>query len=271
MFAFVYSEETIREHGVLSVKRYGNKYKITWLKSVRKKGYEKINKKKQDEDDTWYITTPFDGSVCEVCDSFEDLDDKKKLDCNISRAKSIIFEYAFCNEWDYFVTLTIDKEKYDRYDLDAYKKDLGKWINNYNTHHGSKISYLLIPEMHKDGAWHMHGLFKGVLDKHLIINKNGYLDFPLYAKKFGFCSLSPLKSHEAISKYITKYVSKDMSVRRYGQRLYYCSHGLNRAEKIMEFTGVLPDSFDWQFEHPDGFCKSFMASDLECLDNLSYR
>ena len=42
----------------------------------------------------------------------------------------------------------------------------------------------------------MHGLISGILPKHLITNKDGYLDFVLYSNKFGFCSLEPLKSHE---------------------------------------------------------------------------
>ena len=63
----------------------------------------------------------------------------KKLLANLSRAKNKVQEYALCNNFDYFVTLTIDRLKYDRYDLKKYYKDLGKFINNYNTNHSSKI------------------------------------------------------------------------------------------------------------------------------------
>lgn len=261
-----HSESTIREQGVLSIKKYGDKYKVIWNKSVRKKGFEKIKPKK---DTDCLIRNPFDGSLCEECDDFLFCDSKGKLDNNISRAKSMIFEYAYCNKWDYFITLTIDKEKYNRYDLKNYQKDLGKWISNYHTNHGSKICYVLIPEQHEDGAWHMHGLISGVLSKHLEVNEHGYMDFPMYRKKFGYCSLECIRDHEAVSKYITKYVTKELMTAEFGQRSYYCSKGLERAKLIMRFTEVLPDSFDWEFEHQDGFCKSFMTDNLDFLDYIS--
>lgn len=89
------SASQIRHYGVLTVRQFGPKYKVTWLKSVRQKGYE----------------------LSEFCDK-DDVSgqDKKQTsvrnDCklanNISRARSKVFEYAFCNDWDYYITLTID-------------------------------------------------------------------------------------------------------------------------------------------------------------------
>ena len=68
----------------------------------------------------------------------------KKLSENISRAKSTIFEYAFCNPWDYFFTATLDKSKYDRQDLEKFHKDLTQWFRNYGKKHNIKIDFLLI-------------------------------------------------------------------------------------------------------------------------------
>ena len=83
-------------------------------------------------------------------------------------------EYALCNNWEYFVTLTIDKKKQDRYNLQNYIHDLGVWIGNYNKKYNTKLKYLLIPEKHKDGAIHCHGLFSGVSWKVFFINSNKY-------------------------------------------------------------------------------------------------
>ena len=85
-----------------------------------------------------------------------------KLSNSFSRARTRVFEYASCNEFEYFITLTIDKEKLDRYDLKEYIKKLGQFIRNYRRDYGCDIQYLLIPEKHIDGAWHMHGLIKGI-------------------------------------------------------------------------------------------------------------
>lgn len=272
MTGFRIPEDLIRSSNVLTVKKYGEKYKVIWCKSVRKKGYEECIT--GDLDPEKYITNPFDGRMAEVVQRFSGssnpMKEAEKLDNNISRAKSMIFEYAFCNQWDYFITLTISPEHYDRYDLAAYIKDLGKWLSNYKTNHGSKISYILIPEQHDDGAWHLHGLISGVLSKHLVINEHGYLDWPMYSKKFGFCSLDTLRDHEAVSKYITKYVTKELMCRDYGQRTYYCSKGLQRAEVLLRVANVPDDLIEWDFEHPDGFCKTSMVDNLDFMQNVTW-
>ena len=231
MADFIVSPSQIFDVGVLSVKQFGSKYKVIWSKAVRKKGFQ-----------------PFDDSADDKENDIPQVN-TEKLSNNISRAKSLIFEYAFCN---------------------SYVKALGKFINNYNTNYHSKIFYLLIPEQHKDGAWHMHGLISGILPKHLVINKNGYLDFSLYSKKFGYCSLSPLKSHEAVSKYITKYVTKDLSSMALGQRLYYCSKGLKKSELLYRFNKVESDLLEWDFVHPDGFCKIAMVDNLDFMTDMVF-
>ena len=56
----------------------------------------------------------------------------------------------------------------DRYDLDEFIRKLGVYIRNNRRLKGSKIQYLLIPEQHKDGAYHMHGLIKGINPEELV-------------------------------------------------------------------------------------------------------
>lgn len=257
MSDFLVSEHQIYCDALLSVYRFGDKYKACWTRRARKSGYEKAY-------DTYFGDDIGVGSESAPADD-------AKLSNNICRARSKIFEYAYCNDWDYFVTLTIDPNKYDRYDLKVFQKDLGRFLNNYSTHHGSKIRYVLIPEMHKDGAWHMHGLVSGILPKHLITNENGYLDFPMYRKKFGYCSLSSINSHEAVSKYITKYVTKELFSLPYGQNLYYCSHGLKGKELLYRFDNVSSDFTDWDFVHEDGFCMTKMFDNKETLDSALER
>lgn len=79
----------------------------------------------------------------------------------------IIFELALCNDWEWFVTLTLNPEYHDRKDLKSYKKKLLTWIKNYNRTQKTNIKYLLIPENHQDGSWHMHGLMMGIPEEHL--------------------------------------------------------------------------------------------------------
>lgn len=188
----------------------------------------------------------------------------KKLSNNITRARNHIYEIASCNNWDFFVTLTIDSAKYNREALEIYRKDLVIFLRDYGKKYGIKIKFLLIPELHSDGkSWHLHGLFYGLPASHLhqfVIGdtmgkqiaekvKNGdtvYKWIP-YENKFGWCVFEPIKNHEAVSKYIVKYINKDLerSVTGLNAHLYYHSRNLNEAKKLM--SGTLTVHLDYDF------------------------
>lgn len=175
-----------------------------------------------------------------------------KLDNNIIRARTKIYEYAYCNDWDYFITLTIDREKYDRTDLQKYYRDFAKWINNKNRKYN--IKYLLVPELHSDGcSWHLHGLIRGIPADELSLNKNNYLDWKTYSQKFGFCTLDKIRSHERVSCYITKYINKSLSdcVKSIGAHLYYCSKGLKLPVTIKKGTTSAKVKPDFKNDYVD--------------------
>lgn len=180
-----------------------------------------------------------------------------KFDNNIVRAKTKVKELVLCNDWDYWCTFTIAPEKIDRYDLNGYIKHMGEFIHNYNRRCDAvdKVSYLLVPERHKDGAWHMHGFIKGIRQSDLYKNKHGHLTWKQYEKKFGFISMEPLRSKEKASSYVLKYLTKDISrnVTEHGAHLYYASHGLKQPELI--YRGHAELHAPWDYEHPDGYCK----------------
>lgn len=179
-----------------------------------------------------------------------------------SRARARIFELAFCNEWQWFFTGTLNSQKYDRTNLNKFHKDLTQWLRDYAKNRKiPKIDFLLIPELHKDGkSWHMHGLLRGLpvecLHQFRIgdIMGKGLADkvqagdvvynWEAYEKKFGFCDLEPVKDSEAVSKYCCKYITKSLqhSVKESGAHMYYHSRGLLRSEVVAigTFTGSLP-------------------------------
>jgi len=229
----LYYKHSLYVKDIATLKKYSDtKFKLTLHRQLRQKGFEIENYSEK----------------CSVND--------EKLDCNISRARSKIFEYAYCNSWENFINLTIDQKKYDRYNLKVYMKDLSIWLKNYNRRFKINIRYLFIPEQHKDGAWHMHGLIMGLPANHLTdfvpgvhpqkLIDMGYKNWLPYSRKFGFVSVGNVKNHEACSKYITKYVTKDMATNNttLNARLYYCSKGLEIAQMIEKGTmsaNIVPD------------------------------
>lgn len=187
----------------------------------------------------------------------------RKLYNSITRSKQMVCELAKCNRWSYFVTFTIDKNKFDRYDLKAFMKAFTKWLGNYSDRklgEGQRIGYLLIPEIGKRGAWHLHGLLRGLPKKHLtpfvggkhpqrLIDK-GWLYWQAYADKFGFCCLDKVGNSEAAVWYSTKKITKSYAtqMRGLGERLYYCSKGLKRSVEIERGYNLIP-LVDYDFEN----------------------
>lgn len=179
---------------------------------------------------------------------------EEKLESNLNHTKGRIFELAFCNPWEYFTTFTIDKTKFDRYNLQAYHDSFIRWLREYNRYHGTSIKFLTIPEKHKDGAWHEHGFIYGIPADHLraftlkdhlpkyirekLKQGQKVFEWPAYRLKFGFCDFEEIKNQEAVSRYVTKYISKNLarSVTKLNAHLYYCSQGLQRAETIKKGT-----------------------------------
>lgn len=211
----------------------------------------------------------------------------KKLESSLSRSRRVILEKALCNHWEYFCTLTISKDKFDRSDLIAWRDTFTQWLRDYRKK-GHQVKYLIVPEQHKDGSWHAHGLLSGIPASDLIyfdtMDKNGYRTpqgrrLPLklrnseyqcwmpYHQKFGFCSLGAIQNHVAASFYMTKYMTKDNDrlVSTVGLKSYYCSTGLATATKHIDFFGrdlyidnLLVNDYEW--------CKTGMTHLRDGLD-----
>lgn len=213
------------DYNVCVLKKYNDStFKITRHKYLRVKGVE--------------IDVRLNSERCSV-------NDKKLLE-SISRAKAKIYEYGMCNDWDFFVTLTINRDKHDRYDLPSYYKKFSQFLRDYCKQHNINIKYLFIPEKHKDGAWHMHGFIYGLPESHLEVNHYGYFEWKAYTNRFGYISMDKLRDKSKASSYIIKYVSKDLAncVDSLNAKMYYCSKGLKKAEIIKKgsiSTNIHPD------------------------------
>ena len=80
----------------------------------------------------------------------------------LRRARAQVRELALANDFSLFVTLTLNGEMVDRYDMIAITKKLNVWLDNQVRRRG--LAYVLVPERHKDGAIHFHGLFNNALE-----------------------------------------------------------------------------------------------------------
>lgn len=180
---------------------------------------------------------------------------------NYLRTKRVIRELALCNNFKYFVTLTISPLACSRDNLDEIIVFLRKQLKKYKRKNHS-FQYLLIAEKHKDKKnYHFHGLFKGINEDDIYVNKNGYLSCFAF-DDLGFNSFSKINDYDKTCNYITKYISKEICKLSTGHS-YFCSRGLIRPTK----TYYKPISVDYLLKktYENEFCKfyDFKLSDLD--------
>lgn len=185
------------------------------------------------------------------------------LRSSLKRTKRSIYDYTIANDWDYWVTLTLDKEKIDRFNYDLISKKIRQFLNDNKKRNHPELKYLIVPEMHKNGAWHFHALISGLPVGALVDSgkrtKKGQVvyNWLAYQKAFGFNTIIDISTinydeHLKIANYITKYITKEMIVLTPNQRRYWASKGLKKPEKentLNEFIEV--NSYDVPIIHQD--------------------
>jgi hypothetical protein len=149
---------------------------------------------------------------------------------SIKRAKDKAYDICYANKFDYFITLTLDKEKIDRYDKNVILKKFTKWLNNRVER--SSFKYIIFPEFHKDGAIHFHGLCSGEL-KLVESGKKTIKGQTIYNSdswKYGFSTVIKLEGpYDRVVNYIVKYISKGKE-RVFGK--HYLSGGKDLKREV---------------------------------------
>jgi len=215
---------------------------------------------KEDAED--FLTEDYWGLVKES----EEKANRSKMN-SAKRAKKKVHRLTRANDWDMFVTFTLDPELVDRKNYDECAKVLGKWIDKTRKLYPG-FRWCLVPERHKDGAWHYHGMFKGfplqLLDysgycyneKSKRNNKQDNIfkvgeRKPIYNisnYEGGFTTLTMVENIKATRNYILKYFTKDMAFGvQPNKKRYWASRKL-----------IKPDIF--RFDYTPEQLKTFLES-----------
>lgn len=158
---------------------------------------------------------------------------------NLYRAKcnivDLIYHNSLIKPWEYFVTLTFDPKEVNSLSYDDVSEAINKWLDNMK-HQNPNMAYIMTPELHKSGRVHWHGVFRDVPKWVLVparcksgalMYKNGMQIFNLANFKYGFTTVSKIKNQEAVSVYVSKYITKDLIEKKFKKR-YWCSRNLER-------------------------------------------
>lgn len=157
---------------------------------------------------------------------------------SVRRSQKTISDYLACNRFELFGTVTFGGDM--RYDVEHTKKQFNTWLKNQRDRNG-KFKYVFVPEYHKDGALHFHGVmadYGGKLKRsrnaktnRLLYGKRGNLQYDLEEFKLGFTRIEPIgqttEDHVKVGSYIRKYITKGM-VNIFGKKRFWASQKLSK-------------------------------------------
>lgn len=202
-----------------------------------------------------------------------------------NRSLTSVYDIICMNEKDfkYFVTLTIDPDKVNSKDPKKVIPLLRTFLKNMTSRYGLK--YILIPEHHKSGAIHLHGLF----NDSLILTDSGTRKAKGYTKplkietlkrkgvpldecqivynipqwKYGFSTAYEIYGDvNGVSAYVTKYITKDLA-KIFGN-FYYAGGNITReVPKELTDTDYQTAEYEREYEIPEAFLKiKYLTTDI---------
>lgn len=185
---------------------------------------------------------------------------------SLSRTKRNIREICLSNDFEYFVTFTVDSKNADRFSLDECQSLIRKRLKTYQKWICKDLKYILITEKHKNGAFHFHGMMKGLRESDFYINKNGFLSNRMF-DKVGFNSFCNIDgNYVRCCNYIIKYISKDC-IKNSNNQIYFCSRGLKKADR---FDVKIDINIDYTFENDYVKILDFSSDDKNYKNLVEY-
>lgn len=195
-----------------------------------------------------------------VSEKKEEKSSGRSLEVSLNRTINQIYKYSRSNLWEYFVTLTFDPLKVDRYSYDECCKKMKNFLDSLRRKN-PYLKYLGVPEQHRDGAWHFHFLMSNIdssyyrywkkdrrgNDIYILGQKDGEKWIGIY--RYGWSTLTFVKYPERVSMYITKYITKGVIATTFGKKRYWCSKNLDLPkEEVFYFTPAQKKCFLKRFD-----------------------
>ena len=163
-----------------------------------------------------------------------DLPDKdRSARVSLARTKQKIYYLTRSNTFQWFVTLTFNPEKVNSFDYDECVTHLSDWLSNAKKKCPG-MKYIVVPEMHKSGRWHFHGLFSHCSELGFVdsghCSRGGQTIFNIGTYRLGWTTATEIIDVKRCARYICKYITKTLCVMSFGRRRYWASRNLDKAE-----------------------------------------
>lgn len=217
-------------------------------------------------EDREYCYNPFTEKIQCVYTDYDELAIERKkehsLYSSLNRTRSALYMYARQCNWEYFITLTYSPDKIEsRYDFSLCMKKAHKWIDNCKQRKAKDLLYLLVPEQHEDGAWHLHGLLANTTGLTFVDSgkkHKGQIVYNLVDWTLGFSTATKVTDTYKVSAYITKYITKDLCSVTSGKQRYFVSKTIPKpktytalidSDNIDNFIQEVADSYGADLEY----------------------
>ena len=217
------------------------------------------------------------------------------MGASLRRTKIAMNMLLEMNDFDWFATLTFDKEKIDRTNdaevFNAYKK----YIDNTKKQFPS-LGYMCFPERHEDNCIHFHLLINGMTPKQLGLVNSGKVccswatfknkiaskeffertkheheltetdGLPVYnvtTFPYGYTTVTRIASRERCNSYVKKYVEKALGSTEIFRKRFYYSSNLKVPEIVERLVGA-------DFETPKTLIELNSIKNNPHLQNAEY-
>ena len=207
---------------------------------------EKKTKNKKDDlmgvenEDIWNNIEKYEPYLDTMLEDWELKANREKNERD-SKSRTIqkIYEISRANTWEYFITLTFNPEKVDSFNYQDVVKKLSKWLNHLKERYSPDLKYIIVPELHKSGRYHFHGLFSDIGNMPLVDSgkrlPDGSTIYNIGNYTLGFTTATNIKDNARVTSYIAKYITKELCAVTANKKRYWCSKNLNRV-KIDEYV-----------------------------------
>jgi len=194
------------------------------------------------------------------------------MNSSLRRTKILMNMLLEMNDFDWFCTLTFDKQKIDRTNDELVFNAYKKYINNVKKQFPS-FRYMCFPERHEDNCIHFHLLIGGLTTQQLGLENSGkvccswaYRKNKIASKEFyestkheheneltetdglvvynvttfpyGFTTVTRIASRERCNSYVKKYVEKALGSTEIFKKRFYYSSNLNIPSTVERQIGA---------------------------------
>lgn len=220
----------------------------------------------------------------------------RSIQNSVKRTKDAIFDYSNATCWKWFCTFTFSQKCVERDNFCAVSKKMTSWLRNMRQRYCPDMKYVLVPERHRDGSWHFHGLFadcdgfnfvpalnnkefyRGKLNKQYLkpLKRKGQQVYNLSNFKLGFTDCTEVKDTKKVANYILKYITKELCVDTPGRKRYWCSQNLKKPSEETFVTDIEFCSFvetllcECLEKNPDTYCNTFEVEHGDFHNTISY-